>query len=569
MGSDGVGVIGNVVRFGGQWLAAAALGLLASGCGGGGGGGGGTPADVTLSGTVTFDFVPMGNGLDYGQTQARPVRGATVEIVSGGAVLTTTKTSPTGSYSVTVPQNRSVFVRVKAQMQQTGAPSRDFRVLDNTNSDALYALDGPESSTGTAASTRNLHAPSGWGGASYTSERAAAPFAILDTVYEAITLLLTVDPAVSLPALNLYWSTENRPALPADGIPDPMTGEIGTSFFAPGFGIFLLGAENVDTEEYDRHVIVHEWGHYFENELSRSDSTGGRHTRYDRLDMRTAFSEGLSNALSGIALADSLYRDTSGPQQGMSFGFNIEGPSFLDSNSNPGWFSEESIQEIVYDIVDANPDGPDQLDMDFAAVYVTLRGGYRDSIALTTIFSFIDVLKTSNTAEAPLIDDIVNGQSIDDVVDGYGTGESNNGGTLSGDVLPVYTTIAVNDPPVNVCSTDEFESATGGNKLGSRQYLRFNVASSATHTFTAVATVIPSGAVADPDLVLHQAGVLQVSEAAPGPTCSDSTPAGCIETFQRFMTPGDYVLEVYEWTNTQDDVPPIGRTCFDITVTQL
>ena len=208
--------------------------------------------------------------------------------------------------------------------------------------------------------------------------------------------------------------------------------------------------------------------------------------------------------------------------------------------------------------------------MDFAAVYASLRGGYRDSIALTSIFSFIDALKTSNIAEAPLIDAIVNGQSIDDVVDGYGTGESNNGGTLSGDVLPVYTTIAVGPQPVNICSTDEFEGPqTGGNKLGSRQYLRFDVASSATHTFTAVATVIPSGEVADPDLVLHQAGVLQVSEEAPGPTCSDSTPAGCIETFQRFMTAGDYVLEVYEWTNTQDDVPPIGRTCFDITVTQL
>jgi len=37
---------------------------------------------------------------------------------------------------------------------------------------------------------------------------------------------------------------------------------------------------------------------------------------------------------------------------------------------------------------------------------------------------------------------------------------------------------------------------------------------------------------------------------------------------------GNYVLEVYEWTNTNevdDPVPeyrPIGRTCFDVTVTQ-
>jgi hypothetical protein len=101
--------------------------------------------------------------------------------------------------------------------------------------------------------------------------------------------------------------------------------------------------------------------------------------------------------------------------------------------------------------------------------------------------------------------------------------------------------------------------------------LRFSAVGSATHTFTAVATAIPAGEVADPDLVLHQAGVLQVSDDAPDPLCSDLMPASCIETFQRFTTPGDYVLEVYEFTNTQSDdseFPPIGRTCFDVRVTQ-
>ena len=34
-------------------------------------------------------------------------------------------------------------------------------------------------------------------------------------------------------------------------------------------------------------------------------------------------------------------------------------------------------------------------------------------------------------------------------------------------------------------------------------------------------------------------------------------------------SPGDYTLEVYEWTNIADDPghPPIGSTCFDVTVT--
>jgi hypothetical protein len=45
-----------------------------------------------------------------------------------------------------------------------------------------------------------------------------------------------------------------------------------------------------------------------------------------------------------------------------------------------------------------------------------------------------------------------------------------------------------------------------------------------------------------------------------------------METFPRTLELGDYVLEVYEWTNTNrtdDPTPayrPIGRTCFDVTV---
>jgi hypothetical protein len=531
-----------------------------------------------VSGIVTFDFVPAvaGLGLDYASTQARPVRGATVEVISGANVLATTRTDSNGAYAVTVPANTSAFVRVKAQLQQSGAPSFNFRVLDNTNNDVLYALDGPTFSTGTAASTHNVHAPSGWDGTSYTGARSAAPFAILDTVDAAAAAMLAVDPTVNLAPLNVYWSTANRPVPGADGQPNPDTGEIVTTFYYPGDsvfpgGIYLLGAANVDTDEYDRHVIVHEWGHYFEHRLSRSDNIGGPHTRHDRLDFRVAFSEGWGNALSGIVLADSVYRDTLGQAQGAAPGFDLEGPLPFDPNQNPGWYSEESIQEIVYDLVDTAIDGPDQLDMGFGAVYATMRNGHRTADALTSIFTFIAMLQDANPAEAGLIDGLVTDQAIATIVDTYGTNETNAAG--SADVLPVYTPVDVNGSAVNVCSTDEFTSAatSATNKLGSRRYLRFTAGSSVTYTFSAVATDVPAGEVADPDLVLHRAGPLQISEEPPAENCSATTPANCSETFSRVLPPGDYVLEVYEFTNTESedsDFPPIGRTCFDVRVQQ-
>ena len=96
---------------------------------------------------------------------------------------------------------------------KTGAaPSWNFQVLNNTGGDALYVLDGGAAGSGTANSTRNLHAPSGWGSTGYTGVRAAAPFAILDTVYKAKELALSAKADSVFPALDLYWSPQNRPS---------------------------------------------------------------------------------------------------------------------------------------------------------------------------------------------------------------------------------------------------------------------------------------------------------------------------------------------------------------------
>jgi hypothetical protein len=554
----------------------AVIGLALAACGGddddgNGGGGGPPPTTVTVSGTATFDFVPAtGQGLNYNQTQPRPIRGATVEIISGANVLASTKADATGAYSVNVAPNTSAFVRVKAELVQAGTPSFDFRVVDNTSNNVLYALDGPTFNTGTAASTRNVHAASGWGGSSYTGPRSAAPFSILDAVYAAVQVVIAADPTAAFPPLRVHWSTANRPVLGAGGVPDPSTGEIGTSFYSPSRGgIFLLGAANDDTEEYDRHVILHEWGHYFEEEFSRSDNFGGPHTYGDQLDLRVAFSEGFATGLAGIMLTDPIYRDTRGAQQAQAGSMNIEGTAPL----NVGWYSEQSAQEIVYDLVDAAQDGADGLSMGFGAIYGTLRGGHMTAVSPASIFTFVNALKAANPGSASLIDALVVSQAITAISDEYGSTETNDGnGAIPQDVLPIYTPISVNAPtPVNVCSTDEFTSTTGAAaKLGARRYLRFNASVQATYTFSAVATSIPVGESADPDLVLHRSGELQTSEGPPAANCSAATPANCSETFSSALTPGDYVLEVYEWTNTEDDAqfPPIGRTCFDVRVQQ-
>jgi hypothetical protein len=560
---------------------------LLAGCGGGGGGGGGggpqpVPTTVTVSGTVTFDSVPSvaGIGLDYANTQPKPARGVTVELLEGANVLASTTTDAAGVYSFTTTPNRAVSLRVRAEMIRVGAPSWTFTVLDNVNGDALYTLDGAVFDTGTADSTRALRAESGWNGSSYAGARSAAPFAILDTVYDGVQLVLSASPAAIFPPLQLHWSTSNVPSFGSNAIPDPDTGEIGNSFFRPGSGIFLLGAADSDTDEYDRHVIAHEWGHYLEEVFSRSDSIGGPHTRHDQLDFRVAFGEGWGNAFSAMLTGQSVYRDSFGPSQSGSFGFDVEGPlSAAQGNQNPGWYSEESIQEIIYDLFDSGVDlirnslVADNVALGFAPLYTVMTGDQRTTSALTSVFPFVVALRAQRPADAPLIDEVVNAQNITPVADIYGTTEAHFGNPSSSDLQSVYDLLSVNDPtPVRVCSLDDYRSTFTGstNKLGSRRFLRFTAASAGMYTLTARA-VAPLNAAADPDMILRRADEVTISNGAPSSTCSTGTPEECVESFSPTLAPGDHVLEVYEWTNTNtatEEYPPIGRTCFDVTVTQ-
>src|SRR3954468_13725508 len=143
--------------------------LLLAACGGGGGGGGGTPpASVTISGRITFDRIgfetTLGNGLNPTAPVESPARQVTVQAIDAGnsAVLATATTDANGDYSVSVPSNRNLFIRARAEMVKTGStPTWNFSVRNNRTAgadDALYALDGAAATSGTSSSTRNLRA---------------------------------------------------------------------------------------------------------------------------------------------------------------------------------------------------------------------------------------------------------------------------------------------------------------------------------------------------------------------------------------------------------------------------
>ena len=471
---------------------------------------------VTVSGTVNYQFVPPNiscQGLNFAATMDKPIRGATVQLidVASGGVLATTVSGAAGEYSFpNIDANTMVRLRVRAELKRTGAPSWDVEIRDNfiqgaSDSDdpappplagrALYVTEGADFDTGAADIFRDLTATTGWGGSSYTGPRSAAPFAILDAIYSAMQFIIAVDPTANFGPLDAFWSVNNTLTSPTD----ITAGELPASFYRGDIdSLFLLGDANVDTEEFDDHVIVHEWGHYFEDNFSRSDSFGGAHSIGDRLDPRLAFGEGWATALAGMALDNQLYCDTGIPGTASGFGIGAESGSY-DAR---GWYDEISVVRFIYDMYDDNDEGTnaDTVSIGFGPIYQVMTGPQASTESFTTIFSFATELRALLNAGDQLG---LDAQLAREDMDGglglniWGTNETNLAGGAP-DVAPIYTNITADGSTTNICSNSQFDFGRDGNKLTENQFLRISVPTTDTYNVT-IMTTTPTPDTMDPD----------------------------------------------------------------------
>ncbi len=483
---------------------------------------------VEISGKVTYDRVPSKFSygiakLDYSAVVAKPVKYVTVKALDqNGNLLAETKTNKSGKYSLHVNENQNVKIRVYARMNKQD--SWDVSVVDNTNMKALYVMEGGYHSSGTKHNIRNLHAKSGWGGASYSGARVAAPFAILDSVNEVMDKIRDADSDAVFPQLTVNWSVSN---IAAGG--DKEAGQIITSHYDGERGLWILGDANSDTDEYDDHIIIHEWGHYFEDQFSRTDSIGGPHSPGEALDIRLAFGEGWGNALSGIATDNPIYFDTSGTGQSYGWYMDLEN----GAQKNPGWYSEGSIQRILYDLYDSDNEGHDHVALGFKPIYKTMIGKERNTKAFTSIFSFIHGLKTENRSKAKDIDKNLAYERISSIVDSYGSYRSNAGNSQY--TIPVYRDLGLGKT-ISVCNQNNYGVY---NKLGNRSYVRVKISTADNYQVHAR----PSGMTSpnqDPDILIYDT---QKNHENIGISEKEGSP---YDTLSIYLEPGDYLLDVYD-----------------------
>ena len=462
---------------------------------------------LKILGTITYERInPKHNGsstiLDtHNITEEFAKNILVTSIDSNGNFIASTCTDNTGNYTLKgIPSSTSLKIRAYAKMQNA---TWDVKVVDNTQGDAQYAIEGNLKNSGTSDSSRNLKA--------LYSNDSAAPFAILDSIHQAMNKIQTANNNSHFPTLKINWSVNNKESIDFQ----PNIGHIMTTLYSNN-NIYILGDKASDTDEFDNHIIIHEWGHYFEDIFSRADSIGGNHGAGQKLDIRVAFGEGFGNAFSAIATDDPIYYDTfKNGSQGNNM--NIESAP----HNTSGYYSEASIQRILYDFYDNNNDGSDSLSMGFTPLYNSLIGAEKTTPAFTSIFTFVTALKNANQGESAKIDAITSSENISDISNIYGT---NNDATL-------YETLAVGGS-INI-STNTNNGTY--NKLHNRKYIRFTINSAKSYRIRIDTT---SGNSPNPNFKLFK--------TSPFREIAEGLNTGTSEVKDINLDVGEYLLDVYD-----------------------
>jgi hypothetical protein len=203
-----------------------------------------------------------------------------------------------------------------------------------------------------------------------------------------------------------------------------------------------------------------------------------------------------------VLYPDSIYKDSGGLDQA-SMGVLVN----IDTNNNElvgdptlkiGWFSENSVQSILYDLFDPAADDTneswDLVSINSGDIYDVFTVDCKDAESLVTLFTFINGYLTRNPTEATNVSALLAKHSIAPIVDSFGSTEINDAGLASG--LPVYKTLTLGSQIVL-----DFEVASSSNKLANIQYIKISGVSGVA-SFT-----VTGGGLVEKEVLLEYKGI--------------------------------------------------------------
>ncbi|QXZ10097.1 hypothetical protein KUF54_02190 [Comamonas sp. Y33R10-2] len=505
-----------------------------------------SPVAGQMVGRISYDNVPVSAhaGLDYAATRQMPARGVMVEAVSASnVVIATTSTDEQGHYTLAVPEGTEFKVRVQARLlpsdKRWDVAVRDNRSAGYPQAAAAYAMSSSLQTISAAGGVLDLNAKSGWTGSAYGETRASAPFAILDQAYASMQYVRSFAPGTQFPALTIYWSKDNRSAVGSYA-----DGDITSSNWSPAStgqaeGIYVLGKENLDSDEFDASVLRHEWMHYFESKLSRSDSLGGAHAFGDKLDMRVAWSEGMASAMGAAIGGTSVFQDTKGLGQGQTSAFHVD---VQPGANDRGFYSESSVQYLVYQMA--------QMQGGAEAVISTLLNEQKNTPSLTSLMSFAAGLSTRMGSSA--VDAVMAkvGLPVMQSINEWGA-VVNYRAMVDGE-KPAFRSLATGAAASRVCVSNEF---VGYNKLDRHRPVRVDVTVAGNYSFKAPYLSGPTTSVARVEL--YRVGQWQPPKSA---LASEKT---------YYLQPGTYVAMLTDASMDQGTAAPNTHACFNASWEQV
>lgn len=273
---------------------------------------------TTVTATATYQYRAVtGSGLDSSGTTAN-IRGAEVQVLnSGGGVIQCGTTGTNGAISVIIPRTAGSYT-LKVLSRADSALFRG-RVLNSPIENRPYSISASFSLLSSDV-TKGVSLSA----APYNGTLEGGAFNILDQLYKAATYIkantgdcVGCTAVTDIPSIPVFWSPGLSPAAYFDQPNEAVSFYLKAPNSYLQRGLYIMGGQAgaidcADTDHFDNSVILHEYGHYLEDQFSASESPGGSHNGNFIIDPRLAWSEGWANYVQGAILGASSYQDTIG-----------------------------------------------------------------------------------------------------------------------------------------------------------------------------------------------------------------------------------------------------------------
>lgn len=366
---------------------------------------------ISISGKASYEYrivsvASTNQGLLGIATEPKAIRHTQYEVLNAqNEIIQCGETDSSGNFSFQMPQDRKAYTLKIFSRSNNDYNKASIFIAPETNE--LYSLEF-EFIANSSQSNIQLVAPG-------DGKLTGGAFAILDNIHDVFDQLKSflnsnttgLNPLL-IPKADIYWEKGFNPVLYTGSNGGPL------SFFEPySSKIFILGGENgdvnvADTDHFDPSIVIHEYFHFLEQNISKRSSPGGQHDGDMKLGSRLAWSEGAAQFFQAAITNFPQVVDTIGNSDGYTrIGLKISVEDAIQDrpeNTGEGALREFAVARFLWDIHDSTNESGDNLSGHFTSFWsvfanVSSRGFNTNSSPDADLNHFIRALDCNLTED--------------------------------------------------------------------------------------------------------------------------------------------------------------------------